>query len=686
MRMSGADAVDMDQQIEADPQLQPALNNKHQLASASIDSEPYKRQRTDASESSLQQSSPSLNSSPSPAGSSIFAPRLPDPLYVINTPDRGRCVYSSLTLPAHTALLRDAPIALIQFQKNKRRVLACSNCGAFIGSLAQQLDTLAATEGTTQPATQQTLAAAQLPAISAADQTLSSVVRCPAGCAELYCSSRCQLEQNTAYHQLLCLGPLHRQTHPRLSYNEKKARKVQRRAEARAGLKKQPMSPLLAFQRHAMRHHQFFLLAAQIVARLTLMERREEAIDGELQALREYAQKEWIATIDLDEGYDDEEEQKDNVGESETAHEEHNINAAKEQQQTADDGEEDEGYSAEDEGGQLDHEEDRRQAHRHLLLSHLTHVLTKSYHLLASALFLSVGLPTPHWYSVSFYSHLLGLLRMNNVAVELRNPLVEYVAAVDGLQSSDSWAEVASVVGERTMRVMEERRRKQEWERRNVEEEQQDDEEEEDGDEAGDNHSEQSNEEEWSDSEDDESFRKEDEDSFQPIEFSWPAPQPAAPAIVVVPAPIAQPILSSVPLADLPVQQPVAVLPGPTSGAAASVSSLSFSSTLFPSYHGSALYSSIACLNHSCDPNVVVHFDSDARPRVLTVGDGVRAGEECLMTYCDVDGVSRAERSKELQGYGFVCACQQCAREQEKETAEVDNQQAATASNLEPPH
>ena len=353
---------------------------------------------------------------------------------------------------------------------------------------------------------------------------------------------------------------------------------------------------------------------------------------------------------------------------------------------------------------------DRRLAHRHVLLSHLTHVLTKSYHLLASALYTSVGLPTPAWYSVSFYSHLLGLLRMNCVAVELRSPLVEYVAAVDALKlNSDSWKDVASLVGERTKRVMEERQREKEWEQRNAREEEEDDEGEESDDEAGggekadDSDDEASSDEEWSDSEDDESFRKEDEDSFQPVQFEWPMPQPPpAPTVVIVAAPIEQPILSSVPL-PLPglvpaQQQPVAILaplstaasPQPptasssssfhSSSSPSSRSVLSFSSTLFPSYHGSALYANIACLNHSCEPNVVVHFDSDARPLLLSHGEGVQADRECCMTYCDVDGVSREARWKELDGYGFVCACERCEREIKEENESADGEKDKTVA------
>ena len=330
---------------------------------------------------------------------------------------------------------------------------------------------------------------------------------------------------------------------------------------------------------------------------------------------------------------------------------------------------------------------DRRLAHRHQLLSHLTHVLTKSYHLLASALYTSVGLPTPHWYSVSFYSHLLGLLRMNNVAVELRSPLVEYVAAVDGLQGSDSWTEVAHTVGERAQRVMQERQRECEWEERNAREEEEDDEgSDEDGDDAG-GSDDASSEEEWSDSEDDESFRKEDEDSYQEMHFNWPLPQQstAAPTVVVVAAPIDQPILSTVPLPGLaPTQQPVAILTPPAASVAAPHTSfssapvLSFSSALFPSFHGSALYACIACLNHSCEPNVVVHFERDARPLVLAVGEqGIQAGRECCMTYCDLDGVSRADRWKELEGYGFVCDCGKCKRELEIENADVPDKAAS---------
>ena len=391
--MSSADAVDMEQQAENDNEQQHSGKhgngngssaNRHSHPSATVDdNEPSKRQKTDGHSIASQQpnqpnkpqpsdpsTSTTFSSSTSIAtsaatSSSVFAPQLPAPLYLVNSPARGRCVFSSMTLPAQAVLFRDAPLALIQFQKNKRRVLACSNCGAFIGSLAQQLNTLATTEGDTHTETaatpaqqqrQQQQEGEQLPGVDPADQILSpAVVRCPAGCTELYCSARCQQSHHAAHHQLLCTGPLHDQPHPRLSYNEKKARKVQRRAQVRAGIKKSATAPLLAFHRHAMRHHQFFLMAAQIVARLTLMERRGVDIAADLQALRNYAQKEWVDTIDLDEGYDDEEAQKQNVEESETVHEEHNINAAKEQAETAE--EDDDGYSPDDEGGQHDHEE-----------------------------------------------------------------------------------------------------------------------------------------------------------------------------------------------------------------------------------------------------------------------------------------------------------------------------------------
>ena len=360
--MSSADAVDMDQQGENDNKQHSAAGHNHKhphSPSTTTSAGSSKRQKTDTSASSTQSDATST---------SVFAPRLPAPLYPVHSPERGRCVYSSMSLPAQSVLLRDTPLAMIQFQKNKRRVLACGNCGSFIGSLALQLNTLAATEGNTHTDVAAALIQAEehLPAIDPADQALSpAVVRCPSGCTELYCSQQCQQSHYSAYHQLLCPGPLQHHSLPRQSYKEKKQRKLQRQAAARAGIKQPPTSPLLAFHRHALRHHQFFIMAAQIVARLTLMERGGSSIANELQALHEYAQKEWTETIDLNEGYDDKEGQKENVGESETAHEEHSLNTAKKQEETDD--KSDDGYSPDDEGGQHDHEDGQPSTHRHTL-------------------------------------------------------------------------------------------------------------------------------------------------------------------------------------------------------------------------------------------------------------------------------------------------------------------------------
>ena len=130
-----------------------------------------------------------------------------------------------------------------------------------------------------------------------------------------------------------------------------------------------------------------------------------------------------------------------------------------------------------------------------------------------------------------------------------------------------------------------------------------------------------------SDSEDDESFRKEDEDSFPLRSYHWPPPPDPPPTPPHVADPPAEGTSAAIDVhpsthPDAPITP--SSLP-PLSTGAPPASALTFTSALFPSFHGSALYPVLACLNHSCVPTAEVVFMEDARP--VLVSKEQRLGE-----------------------------------------------------------
>jgi len=87
---------------------------------------------------------------------------------------------------------------------------------------------------------------------------------------------------------------------------------------------------------------------------------------------------------------------------------------------------------------------------------------------------------------------------------------------------------------------------------------------------------------------------------------------------------------------------------------------LSISSCKFPPATGVGIYSTVALLNHSCEPNCELAFlDADARASVVTTQE-VGAGEELTISYINVNR-STAARQQELgERYGFNCSCRRC--------------------------
>lgn len=99
--------------------------------------------------------------------------------------------------------------------------------------------------------------------------------------------------------------------------------------------------------------------------------------------------------------------------------------------------------------------------------------------------------------------------------------------------------------------------------------------------------------------------------------------------------------------------------------------------SLFAPLDGTALYSLICCMNHSCRPNCVVRYPGrrsshqgvEADPLVAQVSllEDVEAGEELTQSYVDKN-MDLLERRSALEDYGFVCRCVRCV-EEEQETA-----------------
>uniref|UniRef100_A0AAV1T611 SET domain-containing protein n=1 Tax=Peronospora matthiolae TaxID=2874970 RepID=A0AAV1T611_9STRA len=81
----------------------------------------------------------------------------------------------------------------------------------------------------------------------------------------------------------------------------------------------------------------------------------------------------------------------------------------------------------------------------------------------------------------------------------------------------------------------------------------------------------------------------------------------------------------------------------------------------FVGVEGTALFSGICTMNHSCDPNCTVLYTKDGAAHVFAVQD-VAEGEELCISYIDVDQ-DVDEREEYLREYQFVCHCARCEEE-----------------------
>ncbi|CEG40946.1 Predicted histone tail methylase containing SET domain [Plasmopara halstedii] len=81
----------------------------------------------------------------------------------------------------------------------------------------------------------------------------------------------------------------------------------------------------------------------------------------------------------------------------------------------------------------------------------------------------------------------------------------------------------------------------------------------------------------------------------------------------------------------------------------------------FVGVEGTALFSGICTMNHSCDPNCTVLYTKDGAAHVFAVQD-IAEGEELCISYIDVDQ-EVDEREECLREYQFVCYCPRCMEE-----------------------
>lgn len=86
---------------------------------------------------------------------------------------------------------------------------------------------------------------------------------------------------------------------------------------------------------------------------------------------------------------------------------------------------------------------------------------------------------------------------------------------------------------------------------------------------------------------------------------------------------------------------------------------------LYPPLDGTAFYSLICRINHSCDPNVRVTYTCCPQRGLLATLVAlkpIQPGEELVQSYID-QFKGLAARQKALKDYGFVCKCAKCAAE-----------------------
>ncbi|KAH6868592.1 hypothetical protein BKA58DRAFT_197699 [Alternaria rosae] len=86
------------------------------------------------------------------------------------------------------------------------------------------------------------------------------------------------------------------------------------------------------------------------------------------------------------------------------------------------------------------------------------------------------------------------------------------------------------------------------------------------------------------------------------------------------------------------------------------------------------LFPKIARINHSCRPNTSYYWSGKLNKRIVYATRSIKAGEEFFVSYISLL-LSREDRQKQLDRYGFKCGCEACAHERAAQIAS-DNRRA----------
>lgn len=590
----------------------------------------------------------------------------------------GRSLVATRAIAAGEIILREWPAAHVQFAGNARRAAACLTCGRFVGSLLDQMQRVAGL-----PSSELT----SLPLFSAEDAQLTELVRCTHAptCDALYCSEAHRAADWKRGHKLLCVGvgpaaAAAKADADSVATTNKRARKdavataASSSSSAAASAAAAPSSsdsqqhPFALFRAHAESQHELFMLAARLAA---LVECGEASPDD----LDKYVQRPWediVAAGDEDE--DEEEEEEEKAAAMAKAKASAAAAAAASGGKRKRDA-----VDAAAAAAAAATESSSSTARPGSVLSHLRSVVGRSFSLLTTALYTHHSRPVPGWFNRAWYSRLVGALRLNALAVEHPTPLAEYIDAVDQVVArleKDSKADEADSADEA---------------------EEGPDAQAEDAEEAA----EQSSSSSSSSSSDDEEDDADDDDDAPPRRSRLPSPAASARSqrhrILLALMPLisgAMMLRLQEKMARQDARRAAREVSAAASSSSASGSSgsdhartrspdrdsypsshynwtldcsaaqhctLRFSSRLFPSFHGSALYSTIAQANHSCAPNASVDHGQDAEGLLVAL-KSIAEGEQIMLSYID-ESVPKAERHEQLRDYDFLCRCPKCISE-----------------------
>ena len=246
-------------------------------------------------------------------------------------------------------------------------------------------------------------------------------------------------------------------------------------------------------------------------------------------------------------------------------------------------------------------------------------------------------------FGLESWARVVGAMARNAITVQIPSPVVGYLVRLEEAPTSAKKRKLMSSIA----KVVEKLKEQAEEDGREEEEE----EEKEDGEEEEEKEDGEEDDEETEDGEEEES--SEDEDGFfeEDIEFVWEIDGSDTKA-------------GGRENAGRSRGEKVGGSQGGGSKTPATYR-LEFSSRLFPSAKGWAVYPLLSLANHSCDPNCKVTFSDSNMVSLITLRE-IASGEELTLSYVDVHANLEKRRGKLQARYGFHCVCSKCVVEEKQ--------------------